>query len=160
MPFVYGVVPGVNFTTNAVANTEIDALFLKPGTRSLFVLSAIMQGKGAGLTSLSGIIQRVKRWTTTASSGGSAITPNPRDPGAPASTFTAGQASAGVVSGTGGPLLQTAFGCSGSGPGQWDWLNNIDKAIFAAGGANTSIDFFNSSGATSLVFETDCDAME
>jgi hypothetical protein len=160
MPFVYGVVPGVNFTTNAAANTEIDALFVKPGTRSLSVLSSIMQGKGANLTSLSGIIQRIKRFNTTSSSGGSAVTPSPRDSGSPAAGFTAGQASAGVVQGTGGPVLQVAFGCSGSGPGQWNWLNNQDVAIFVPGGANNSIDFFNSSGATSLVFETDCDAQE
>jgi len=161
MPFVYGIVPGVNFTTSATPNTETDALFIKPGaSRAVNLTSVAVQGKGAGLTSLSGIIQRVKKWTTTASSGGSAITPSPRDPGAQAAKATAGQASAGVTPGTGGPVLQIAFGCSASGPGSWSWLNNPDVAVTLEGGSNMSIDLFNSAGSASLVHELSCDIME
>ena len=160
MPMVYGVVPGVNFTTNAVANTEIDALFGKRGTRTVLLTSVALQGKGAALTSLSGIIQRVKKWTTTASSGGTAITPSPRDPGSQAAKSTAGQASAGVTSGTGGPVLQIAFGCSASGPGSWSWLNNPDVAVVLEGSANQSIDIMNASGTASLVFELSADIQE
>jgi hypothetical protein len=159
--FFYGVIPGVNFTTSGVANTEIDALFIKPGaTRNVNLASVSLQGKGANLTSLSGIIQRVKKWTATASSGGTAITPSPRDPGAQAAKATAGQASAGVVSGTGGPVLQLAFGCSASGPGSWSWLNNPDVAVTLESAANQSVDLFNSSGAVSLLFEVGVDIFE
>jgi hypothetical protein len=159
--FFYGVVPGVNFTTSAVAGTENDVLFVRPGASRAVNLAAIaMQGKGTNLTSLSGIIQRVKKWTTTASSGGTAITPSPRDPGAQAAKATAGQASAGVTSGTGGPVLQLVVGCSGSGPGAWSYLNNPDVAITLEGGANQSIDLFSSSGAVSMVYETSCDISE
>lgn len=160
MPFVYGVVPGVNFTTNAVANTEIDALFIKPGTRNTNLISINLQGKGANLTSLSGIIQRVKKWTTTSSVGGTAITPSPRDPGAQAAKSTAGQATAGVTSGTGGPVLQLVVGCSASGPGSWSWLNNPDAAVTLEGSASQSIDIFNASGTASLAFELSCDILE
>ena len=161
MPFVYGVVPGANFTTSGVANTEVDALFIKPGaSRCVSMIAAQVQGKGANLTSLSGIMQRVKKWTTTASSGGTAITPSPRDPGAQAAKATAGQASAGVTPGTGGPVLQLAFGCSGSGPGNWSWLNNPDAAVLLEGGANQSIDFFNVSAAPSLLHELSVDIQE
>jgi hypothetical protein len=158
---IYGVVPGVNFTTSAVANTEIDALFIKPGaSRCVNLVAIALQGKGANLTSLSGIIQRVKKWTATASSGGTAITPSPRDPGAQAAKATAGQATAGVTSGTGGPVLQLVVGCSGSGPGSWSFLNNPDVAITLEGGATQSIDLFNSAGAVSMVHELSCDIME
>lgn len=158
---VYGVVPGVNFTTSGVANTEIDALFIKPGATRNVNLSAInFGGKGTNLTSLSGIVQRVKKWTTTASSGGTGITPSPRDPGYQAAKATAGQASAGVTPGTGGPVLQVAVTCSGSGPGSWNYLNNNDVAITLEAASNMSIDLFNASGATSMVFETSCDIFE
>lgn len=164
MPFFYGVVPGVNFTTNAVANTEIDAIFVAPKstvpTRNVNLSAIQLQGKGAALTSLSGIIQRVKKWTATASSGGTPITPSPRDSDAPAAKSTAGQASAGVVSGTGGPVLQLTVGCSASGPGSWSWLNNPDVAVTLDGGATSSIDVFNSSGQPSLLFEISLDIFE
>lgn len=159
--FFYGVIPGVNFTTSATPNTEVDALFIKPGTGAKVNLSAIsLQGKGASLTSLSGIIQRVKKWTTTSSAGGTGITPSPRDPGSQASSATAGQASAGVTSGTGGPVLQLAVGCSASGPGGWSYLNNPDIAVTLPAAANQSIDIFNSAGTASLVFEIGCDIFE
>lgn len=160
MPFVYAVVPAVNFTTSDIANTEVDPIWMKPGTRNLNMIGANVQGKGANLTSLSGIVQRVKKYTTTASSGGTAITPLPRDPGAQAAKSTAGQASAGVTPGTGGPVYQLAFGCSASGPGSWSWLNNPDAAIVLEGSADQSIDVINISGQTSLNFELSVDIQE
>ncbi len=161
MPFVYNVMPGVNFTTSATPNTEIDALFIAPGTKTLTVMSVTMGGKGAALTFLSGIVQRIKRWTTTASAGGTAITPSPRMQTGSAAKATAGQATAGVTPGTGGPILQGLITCSGSGPGNgWNWLNNPDTAIEVDGGATQSIDLFNSSGTASMVFETAVDIQE
>jgi len=160
MPFVYGVVPAVNFTTNATPNTENDALFVKPGARTLYLTHIQMQGKGANLTSLSGIVQRLKRFFTTASSGGTALTPAPRAQNAPAATSSAGQASAGVTPGTGGPTPQLIVGCSATGPGSWDYLNNNDVAPEIDGSATQSFDLFNSSGVASLVFETSIDIQE
>lgn len=160
MPFVYGIAPGANFATSATPNTEIDALFVKPGTRNVNMIAAQVQGKGAQLTSLSGIMQRIKKWTTTASTGGSGITPSPRDPGAQAAKSTAGQATGGVTPGTGGPVLQLAFGCGATGPGSWSWLNNPDAAVTLEGSANQSIDAFNVSGTASLNFEMSVDIQE
>jgi len=160
MPFIYGVVPAVNFTTSATPNTEIDALFVKPGARTMAITHIQMQGKGAQLTSLSGIIQRLKRYFTTASAGGSAVTPAPRSQLAPAATSSAGQASAGVTPGTGGPTPQLIVGCSATGPGSWDSLNNNDVAPEIDGSATQSLDLFNSSGTASLVFETAVDIQE
>jgi hypothetical protein len=163
MPF-YGVVPGVNFTTSGIANTETDALFVRPGaavpTRNVYLTGIQLQGKSTNATSLSGIEQRIKKWTTTASSGGTAITPSPRDTASAAAKSTAGQASAGVTSGTGGPVLQLIVGCSVSGPGQWSYLNNLDVAPMLEGGANQSIDLFNIAGAVSLAFAVSVDISE
>ncbi|MGH7747709.1 MAG: hypothetical protein ACREQ5_23565, partial [Candidatus Dormibacteria bacterium] len=58
------------FVTSATPATEVDALFIKPGTRNVWVTLLQVLGRGAGLTSLSGIAFRLKRWTTTASSAG------------------------------------------------------------------------------------------
>lgn len=162
MPFVYGVVPGVNFTTSGVANTEIDALFIKPGAagRAVHLTGIQLAGKGTNLTSLSGIIQRVKKWTTTSSAGGTAITPSPRDPGNQAAKASAGQATAGVTPGTGGPVLQLTVGCSGSGPGQWSSLNDPNVAVTLESGADQSVDLFNASGAVSMVHEVSCEIQE
>jgi len=160
LPFAYGVVPAVNFTTSATPNTEIDALFVAPKTaasgtavRSVFVRAVNGVGKGAGLTALTGIVQRFKRWTTTASSGGTAITPQPRASGTPAALCTSGGATGGVTSGTGGPLYQAGFGHSATGPGQWSDLGDVNKAIQIDGNLANSFDVFNASGTASMVHE-------
>ncbi len=159
MPFFYGVVPAVNFTTSGTANTEVDALFIKPGTRDVSIQTVNVIGKGAGLTAISGIAQRIKKWTSTASSGGSAITPSPRDPGAQASKATAGQASGGVTPGTGGPVYQCSFGSGAASPGFWN-AYLPDQVITLEGSANQSMDVFNISGTISLVFELSVDIFE
>src|SRR5690242_11091512 len=114
MPFVYtssSKAVADTFATSASANTEIDALFVKPGARNIAARLLQVLGRGAGLTSLSGIAFHLKRWTSTASSAGTAITPAPHDPGAQAATATAGGGSAGVTSGTGGPVIVGLAGC-------------------------------------------------
>lgn len=161
MPFVYGVEVGANFATSATPLTEVDALFLKPGAgATLSLIYAWMQGKMASATTLNALVQRIKVWTSTASSGGSAITPSPHDQRAPASSATAGQATAGITPGTGGPALKEGFGCTATGPGQWDSLGDLNRAITLAAAATQSIDFFNSSATASINFETGCDIQE
>ncbi len=151
--FVYALVPGALQTTNATPNTANDCLFVKPGAaRTVGFQNCLVFGRGGGLTTISGIGFRVERWTTTASSGGSAITPAPRDPGAQAAKASAGYAAATVTSGTGGPNLQGAFGCGATGPGGWQ-AKDDDSAHKAEAGANQSIDLFNVSATASLNFE-------
>ena len=161
MPFVYGVEVGANFTTSATPATEIDALFVKPGAGALVsMISGWMQGKMSAATVLNGIVQRIKVWTSTASSGGTGITPSPHDQRSPASSATAGQATAGVTPGTGGPALKDGFGCTATGPGAWDSLGDLNRAISLAAGATQSIDLFNSSAAASIAFETGVNIQE
>jgi hypothetical protein len=142
-----------NFATHATPNTEIDAAFIKPGaTRVVMLIALRVQGKGAGLTALSGIAFRLKVFPTTASSGGTGLTPNPVDIRAPAATHTAGAASAGVTSGTGTAVFVGGLGCGASGPGGWV-APNPDGAPALDGNQNKSIDVFAASGTASLNYE-------
>ena len=154
----YTSTPGATQTTNATPNTENDAFFLAPGTgRTMFVVYIVLQGRGATLTSVSGISIRLKKWTSTASSGGSAITPTPVNPGYQASKHTAGFSATTVTSGTGGPTLLGSFGMGTTSPGGWGSpqaaAGNLDQAFDLESAATQSIDMFNVSGAASLVFE-------
>src|SRR4029077_19771227 len=91
MPLFYTDVPGATQTTNAAANTANDCFFIKPGaTRTVWIKAIYPEGRGATLTAISGISYRLEKWTATASSGGTAITPSPNDTGYQAAKHTAG----------------------------------------------------------------------
>lgn len=155
MPFAYVTATksvAENFTTNGTANTETDSMFIKPGARNIMITLLQVIGKAAGATTLSGIAYRLKKWTTTSSSVGTAITPGPRDPGAQAATATAAGASAGVTSGTGGPTIQALAGSGVGGPGGWA-ARDSDSVCTLQGSANQSIDLFVASGSVSLNYE-------
>ena len=160
MPFFYSTASkniAENFTTSGTPNTEIDAAFWKPGaTRPLSILAVPVQGKGAGLTALSGLAFRLKAFTSTASSGGTAVTPAAKDNRAPAAVATCGMGTSGgtnaVTSGTGGPSIVEVITCGASGPGGWVAINP-DDAIVLDGGATKSIDLFSASGTASLNYE-------
>ena len=131
-------------------------MFIAPGaTRISALISCLLQGKGAGLTALSGIANRIKQWTASASSGGTAITPRPADKRAPAAVSTAAGGAAGgtgaVTSGTTAVVVKSV-GCGASGPGGWV-AANPDASITLDGGATMSTDGFSSSGTASLNFE-------
>ena len=167
MPFVYSVTSksvSENYTTSGSANTEINSAFIKPGaTRFLNMIGLRVQGKGAGLTALSGLAFRLKQWTTTSSSGGTSITPGPVNNIAPAANHTtaagAGGGTGAVTSGTGGPTIVGGCGCGASGPGGWV-AANPDAAIGLDGNANKSTDLFSASGTTSLNYEFLMDTQE
>lgn len=152
-------VPGANQTTNATPNTANDCMFVTPGaSRTCWVTWCQIQGKAGGLTALSGIIGRLEKWPTTASSAGTAITPGPTDDGYQAAKHSAAYSASTVTSGTGTLVLLAAFGCSVSGPGGWGnpqaATGNVDNGFALQAGATKSIDLFNASGSASLNFET------
>jgi hypothetical protein len=160
MPLFYMDVPGATQTSNGSANTANDCFFAKPGAaRTLWVNAIYPEGRGANLTSISGISYRLEKWTSTASSGGSAITPTPVDPGYQAASHTAGFSASTVTSGTGGPTLLMSIGSGTTSPGNWI-APNLDMAYSLQAGDNKSIDVFNISGAISLVFEMSIGAAE
>ena len=129
-------------------------MFIKPGTRTIAVQSMRVGGKGAGLTALSGISYRLKKYFTTAAAGGTAITPAPGDPGAQAAKATAGGASGGVTVGTGGPTFQVGCTSGAAGPGGWT-AENPDSMKVLEGSANMSMDLFVSSGTASMNYEAE-----
>lgn len=154
MPMFYGVSLDALQTTNATPLTENDALFVKPGTtRAVWLRQMLIHGRGASLTALSQITARLKKWTTTSSAGGTAITPSPKDPGYQAAKATAAAAVGAVTSGTGGPTrLGVAFGCGATGPGGWQ-APDLDGAPTLEGAATQSLDVFVSSATASLNYE-------
>ncbi len=162
MPLYYTNVPGAIQTTNASALTANDCFFIKAGaTRSVWLDGIFPVGRGANLTSISGITYRLEKWFTTASSGGTAITPSPDDPGYQAAKHTAGFAAGVVTSGTGGPTLMLSIGSGTTSPGGWMAPgNNLDKAYALEAAANMSLDIFNVAGAASLNFELSVSAVE
>lgn len=167
MPFVYcssSKQVAENYSTSGSANTPIDFFFLKPGaTRTLCVLSLRVQGKGGGLTALSGIVIRGEQWTSTASSLGTATTPAPKNNLAPACVATAAMGAAGgtgaVTSGTGGPSITALASMGASGPGGVVPINPDDCPVLD-GGAAKSFDLFSSCPTASLNFEFAIDNQE
>lgn len=158
--FVYHVdcvsVSTTPYQTSATPNTEIDAAFVKPGTRTVGILELIVGGRGAGLTAISGIAYRLKKFPTTGSSGGTGITPTPRDIGAQAAKSTAGAGTGGgtaaVTSGTGTPVYVGGCLSGAAGPGGWTAAND-DAMPKLEGSANQSIDLFSASALASLNYE-------
>jgi hypothetical protein len=101
-------------------------MFVKPGTRNLALQAIYLQGKGAGLTAISGITLHPKKYTTTASSatGNTALTGTPARSGVPGGEVLRrlhGTVSTALANqGTGGPTdLGLQVGCGAAGPGGW-----------------------------------------
>jgi hypothetical protein len=167
MPFIYASQTkqvAENYQTSGTPNTEIDFLFLKPGaTRPLCVLAIRVQGKGGGLTTLSGIAIRLKHWTSTSATGGTSTTPAPKNNLAPACVATAGMGAGGstgaVTSGTGGPNIVGFASMGGSGPGGSVPINPDDAPVLD-GNANKSADLFSSCPTANLNFEAQIDNQE
>src|SRR5271156_4060888 len=148
----YNVAPGAIQTTNASANTTNDALFIAPGSLRGFGISAIYpQGRGANLTNISGITYRLVKWTSTASSGGSSITPTPKEAGYAASSETAGFSASAVTPGTGGPTLIMSIGSGTTSPGNWQ-VRTYDESPRLYAGETKSMDILNVSSAVSLSY--------
>lgn len=159
MPFCYGVVPvpATPLTSHATPNTENPNLVLRQATRGFDVLSMTCQGRGASLTTISGIEFRVRRWTT-AGSGGNAITPAPRRIGTTAST-TAADSSSAITAGTVSGAYQAVFGCGATGPGGWNAMN-ADAAIHVEGGSSDELNINSVSGVASMLLSIGAEIAE
>src|SRR5262249_25812652 len=138
--------PG-NVSTNATPNTENNTWSAKPGARNLCLQAIYIIGKGAGLTAISGISLRIVNWGT-ASTGGTALTPKPKDPGMQAATATVVSAATNGTTRTNHLII----GCGAAGPGGWV-APNPDSLIVAQGSGTNSTDCLNVSGTASLNFE-------
>lgn len=160
MPLFYSDVPGATQSTNATPGTANDCFFVAAGTgRATWINAIYPTGRGATLTAISGITYRLEKWTTTASSGGTAVTPSPNDPGYQAAKHTCGYSASTVTSGTGGPTLLLSIGSGTTSPGNWI-APTPDQGYNVQSAATQSLDIFNVSGAASLTFELSVGAWE
>ncbi len=168
MPFIYSSASKQqleSFSTSGSGNTQLDQFFMKPGaTRPAAIVAIRVQGKGAGLTALSGMSVRLGQWTTTSSTSVAATstTPSPKNILAPACVATAGMVSSAastVTSGTGGPLYVGLASMGASGPGGWVAINPDDVPLLD-GNANRSMDLFSASGTASMSYEFELDNQE
>jgi len=159
VPFCYqtlSIMNSTTYSTSATPSTEIDVFSLKAGaTRSAGIYAIRGQGRGAGLTALTGISLNVKHWTT-ASTAGTALTPSPSDILGPAATAvprigTGGGVNA-VTPGTGGPLYRGGIGFGGSGPGGWV-AANPDAALVQSAAYAGSFDLYSVSGTASMLYD-------
>lgn len=154
--------PQATQTSNATPNTANDCFFITPGSlRMVWLKSLKCSGKAAALTAITGIIIRIVKWTTTASSGGTALTPSPTDDGYQAAKHSAGYSATTVTSGTGGPTALGSVGFSASGPGNWiNPSTAFEESPSIQAGATKSIDLENISGTASMNFELDVGTTE
>ena len=152
--------PGVT-TGSATPNTEVGAISFKPPitlpARTAGLQAVYVVGRGSALTSISGIVFRIIRMTT-ASTAGTATTPNPKDKDAPAATMTAvtGQ----TISAT-GRTNHVVFGCGAAGPGGWV-APNPDSMVMIVPVVTTapSVDVVEASATASLTFEFSAEHVE
>ena len=159
MPFVYSVegAPATPYATHATPNTEDPTLVLRQATRGVDLSSIFVQGRGVQLASLTGIGFRVRRWTT-AGSGGTAVTPNPRRVGTTAATTAADKVTA-ITAGTVSGAYQAAFSCGGAGPGAWV-ARDQDSMIHVEGGSADELDINSVCGVASMLLHVSAEIVE
>lgn len=159
MPFVYSLVPTVAtfLTTSGSANTELPNMAIRQATRGVSAAAFFVCGRGNALTSITGIAFRIRRWTT-AGSGGTAITPQPRFVGTTAATTAVSSESA-ITAGTVSGAYQLAFGCGAAGPGGWV-ARDADSMIHIEGGSSDELDVNSICSATSMNLELSGEIVE
>ena len=148
--FVYSFASAANETTSATADTLDAYLALRETSQAVWLQTYLLQGKGAALTTLTGVMHRLRLWTTVGTAG-SAITPEPARPGTPAAKTLVvnGAYTEGTVSGA----TQLAIGHGAAGPGGWMARDSASAKVLEA----DSVDewSFNSiqSGSVAINFE-------
>jgi len=149
--FVYvdGLATPGNFTTSGSTNTEVDAMdFLAASTGTTVNLLALnCGGKSAGLTTLTSIELRVRKYGT-ASTTGTAASIVPVDVLSPAATHTANTLP--TIGSTPTYLMSIVFGAAG--PGGWVAPNPDAMPKLKAASTTASMDIISTSGGTSLPF--------
>lgn len=159
MPFVYAVegAPATPYASSATPNTEDPTLVLRQAVRGFDVQALNLHGRGAALTTITGIGFRVRRWTT-AGTGGTAITPAPRRIGTTASTTAADKVTA-ITPGTVSGAYQGSWGCGATGPGGF-MARDEDSKIHVEGGGADELDINSVSGVASMLHHVSAEIAE
>lgn len=148
--WVYSVSAEANDTTSGTADTLDAYLALRETSQAVWLQAWFSQGKGAALTALTGIMHRLRLWTTVGT-GGTSVTPEPARPGTPAAKTLAvtGAYTEGTISGA----VVLAFGHGAAGPGGWMARNDSSRKVLEA----DSVDEWSwnsiQSGSVALNFE-------
>jgi putative component of membrane protein insertase Oxa1/YidC/SpoIIIJ protein YidD len=140
--------PGV-LTTSATPNTEVAAISALAAASNTCAISKVnVIGRGDVLTTLSGLAFRIVV-CTTASSGGTAITPSKKqgadEPAALATMKSRQTIGTGRSDGDG-------FGCNAAGAGFWQ-PNDPAGVIAARGGSGDSVDIIDVCATASKTYE-------
>jgi hypothetical protein len=159
MPFCYGVdgAPATPYACHATPNTEDPTLVIRQVTRGVDVQAIYVHGRGAALTSITGIGYRVRRWTTVGS-GGTAVTPSPRRIGTTAATTAADKVTA-ITAGTVSGAYQLGFGCGAAGPGGWV-ARDSDSCLHLEAGSSDEFDINSVSGVASMLHHVSAEIVE
>lgn len=138
-------------STSASADTEVDHYRLvAAATRPAAIQAVYVSGRGAGLTSITGLGFRVRGYGT-GSTGGTATAKVPKDPGAQAAPYTSFSDATTITPGS-TPTNHVIFGCGAAGPGGWV-APNPDSTIVAVG-TTGSLDLLSTQhGSSAMSFE-------
>jgi hypothetical protein len=157
MVYVDGLATPGNFTTSGSANTEVGAIdFLAAATgQSVNMLALSCGGKSSGLTTLTAIALRVRKYGT-ASTGGTGSSIVAVDPAMQAATHTSNTGQ--TLGSTPTYLMSVIFGAAG--PGGWVAPNPDAMPRLKAASTTASLDIVSTTGGTSLPFELTAQIVE
>jgi len=152
MAFVYDIACATTPLTGGGAGSEVVQMAIRQGNlsagkRGVDIQAFSVIGRGAGLTAISGISLRVKRWTT-GGTGGTACTVNPRRLGTTADTAAVDSGTT-ITPGTVSGAIQLLFGCGAAGPSGWAAMNP-DSMIHMEGGSQDECDVYSTCGTASI----------
>ena len=126
---VYTVSPEASQTTSASADTLDAYMALRETSQAVWMSLWTSVGKGAALTALTGIVHRLRLWTTVGT-GGDSVTPQPARPGTPAAKTLC--VDGGYTEGTVSGATVLSFGHGATGPGGWAARDGAAKKVLEA----------------------------
>src|SRR5713226_5410101 len=147
--------------TNGTAGTESTTGHIRVVSGSARTVAVTGIYAAARATTTGGLVLRMKQWTTTASSGGSAFTPVKRYPNNPAASLVAATDASAITAGTGGPNITLALGCPAGGGAGWVPTDPADAIqMEAGGGANNNLDIYSIASAASMAVDITVEVAE
>ena len=149
MPFYYSVYRSA--VTNGTAGTESTTGHIRMVSGSARTASVTGLFAAGRASTTGGFILRLKQWSTTASSGGTAYTIVKRYPNNPAASISAATDASAITAGSGGPIITLALGCPSGGGAAWVPTDPADAIqMEAGGGANNNLDVYSIGSAASM----------
>lgn len=127
--YVYSVTGEITNSTSASADTLDAYTALRETSQAVWLQTWLSFGKSAALTALTGVIHRLRHWTTVGT-GGDSITPEPARPGHPAAKTLA--VDGGYTEGTVSGATVLVVGHGATGPGGWIARNDEARKVLEA----------------------------